>query len=118
MNFDFDEWIRRFGKDDLTIKIGRMQEKYHNEPVVDVMKELSQTSIEIIRKLGIEVEDKIYTEGEFDDLEGKVFEYYIYEEMTEEDKSYVKSLKGTCVTNEDVDKVIREMYEISKKHNF
>lgn len=118
MSFDFDKWVEQFGNDELTIKIGRIEEKYHNVPVVDVMKELSQESIEIIRKLGIEIEDKIYTEYEFDLLEGEVFDYYIYEEMPEEEKIYVKSLEGTGLTNEDVKKVIREMYAISDNHNF
>lgn len=118
MKFDFEDWIKKFGSDDLTLKVGKMQEKYHNEPVVAVMKELKQQSIEIIKKLGIKIEDKIYTEYEFDMLEGEVFDFYVYEGMAEEEKSYVKSLEGTGVTEEEVAQVVHELYEISENHNF
>lgn len=118
MKFDFNEWVKKFGKDDITIKIGRMQEQYHNVPVVDVMKELSNESIEIIKKLGIKLENKVYTEYEFDILEGEVFDYYIYEGMTEDERAEVKSLDETGISQEDVAKVIHEIYAISEKHNF
>jgi len=118
MKFNFEDWIKKFGSDDLTIKVGKMQEKYHNEPVIDIMKELKPETIEIIRKLGIKIEDKIYTEYEFDILEGEVFEFYIYEGMSEEDKSHVKSLEGTGVSQEEVNAVIHEIYSISENHNF
>jgi len=58
MKFNFEDWIKKFGSDDLTIKVGKMQEKYHNEPVIDIMKELKPETIEIIRKLGIKIEIK------------------------------------------------------------
>lgn len=121
MAFSFEEWLGKFDKDEINdeiIKSGRRQEKYHNLPVVDVMKELSKESIEIIKKLGIKVEEKIYTEYEFDLLEMDISEYYTFEGMTEEELSYIKSLEGTGVTNNDVEKVLHEIYEISRKHNF
>ncbi len=118
MKFDFEDWTKKVGSDELSIKIGKMQEKYHNEPVVEIMKELKPQSIEIIKKLGIDIEDKIYTEYEFDMLEGKIFEFYIYDGMTEEDKSHVKSLEGTGVSQEEVNAVIQEIYSISENHNF
>lgn len=118
MPFSMEEWIKKFGNDDISLMIGRLQEKYHNVPVVDIMHELSQESIEIIRKLGIEIEDKIYTEYEFDVLDMKVAEYYIYEDMTEEDKKYIKSLDGTGLTQEDIQKVEHELFEIWSSHDF
>ncbi len=109
---------KRVNTDDTTKKIERMQEQYHNIPVVDIMKELSNKSIEIIRKLCIKLENKVYTEYEFDILEGEVSDYYIYEGMTEEEKSVVKSLNGTGVAQEEVTEVLNEMYKISEKHGF
>ena len=48
----------------------------------------------------------------------EVSDYYIFDEMTEEELSYIKSLDGTGVTNDDIEKVLHEIYEISSKHNF
>ena len=121
MAFCLEEWLGKFNKneiDDEIIKTGKRLEKYHNLPVVNLMKELSNESIEIIKKLGIKVEEKIYSEYEFDVLEMEVSDYYIFDEMTEEELSYIKSLDGTGVTNDDIEKVLHEIYEISSKHNF
>ena len=103
-------------KDDTIIKIEKMQEKYRKVPIIDIMKELSNKSIEVIKKLGIKLENKVYTEYEFDILEREVSDYYEYEEM--EDKSYLKSLEGTGVSQEEVTEVIHEIYRISSEHNF
>lgn len=121
MAFSLEEWLEKFNKDEIddeTIKSGKRLEKYHNLPVVDLKNELSSESIEIIKKLGIKVEEKIYTEYEFDVLEMEISNYYIYDGMTEEELSYIKSLDGTGITNNDVEKVLHEIYEISSKHNF
>lgn len=104
--------------DNLLIESKRRQKKYHNIPVVDVMNELSSDAIMIIEKLGIELENTIYTEYEFDTLEMQISDYYTYDGMSEEDMTYIKSLDGTGVTNEDVRKVLHEIYKISKEHNF
>lgn len=118
MSFSMEKWVETFGDDEISLMRGKMMQKYHDLPVVDVMHEVSQESIEIIRKLGIEVEDKIYTEYEFDVLDMKVSDYYIYEGMTEDEKKYIKSLDGTGVTQEDVTKVEHELFEVWKKHDF
>lgn len=114
--FNWEEWIKQFDTDEISMMVGRFQEKYHNVPVVDIKKELSQKSIDIIKKLGIEIEEKIYTEYEFDVLDGKIFDYYEYEGI--EDKSYLKSLDGTGVTQKEVADVENEMFQIFKAHNF
>lgn len=36
--------------------------KYHNREIIDIRKELTKDQLEIIKKLGIEVKDKVYTE--------------------------------------------------------
>ncbi len=121
MAFSFEAWLKKFNKDeidDIVIESGRRQEKYHNLPVVNIMKELSDEALEIIKKLGIKIEEKIYTEYEFDVLEMKISDYYIYEGMTKEELSYIKSLDGTGLNNNDIEKVLHEIYEISEKHNF
>lgn len=82
------------------------------------MHELTQNSINIINKLGIQLENKIYTEYEFDILEMKIRDYYIYEDMPENEMFYVKSLKGTGITNNDLKDVLYEISEISFNHNF
>lgn len=104
--------------DKLIIESDRRQERYYNLPVVDVMHELTQNSINIINKLGIQLENKIYTEYEFDILEMKIRDYYIYEDMPENEMFYVKSLKGTGITNNDLKDVLYEISEISFNHNF
>lgn len=118
MKFDLQKWIKRNGKNDYHKKLGRILEKYYNIPVVDVMKELSNEVIEIIKKLGIKLENKICTEYEFDIIEGQVFDYYIFEGMTEDEKAEVKSLDGTGISQEDVAKAMYEIDAISEKHHF
>ena len=121
MNFNFDEWIKKFNAsevDDTLIEFGRWKEKYYNLPVVDVMHELSEKTIEVIKKLGIELKEKVYTEYEFDVLEMNISDYYIFEGMTEEELSYIKSLEGTGLTNNDIEEALHEIYKISKEHNF
>ena len=121
MAFSFEAWIKNFDKDerkDIVIETGKWLEKYHNIPVVDVLNELTDQSIEIIKKLGIELKNKIYTEYEFDILEGEISDYYIYEGITEKELSCVKSLDGTGVSNKEVEETLKEVDKIVEKHNF
>ncbi len=100
------------------IDFKKWEDKYMNVPVVDIYKELSKKSIEIIKKLGIEIEKKIYTENEFEVLEMKLSEYYEYEGIAKEEQTYIKSLEGTGVTNKEVGEVLEEINRIQCEHNF
>lgn len=100
------------------IDFKKWEDKYMNVPVVDIYKELSKKSIEIIKKLGIEIEKKIYTENEFEVLEMKLSEYYEYEGIAKEEQTYIKSLEGTDVTNNEVREVLEEINKIQCEHNF
>lgn len=85
--------------------------KYHNKEIIDIKKELTNTQLEIIKKLGIEVKDKIYTEYEYECLKGDLSEY-----IQNEDNEYeAKSLDNKNVSKEDFDNLIKRIDEIDEK---
>ena len=75
-------------------------EKYHNLEVIDVKKHLSLSDRRILKKLGIKVKNKIYTEYEFECLTMDLLAFYDDPEMdlSEEEKEFQKSLDGTNVS--------------------
>lgn len=85
--------------------------KYHNKEIIDIKKELASNQLEIIKKLGIEVKDKIYTEYEYECLKGDLSEY-----IQDEDNEYeAKSLDDKNVSKEDFDNLIKRINEIDEK---
>ncbi len=86
--------------------------KYHNNPIIDIRKELTNNQLEIIKKLGIEVKDKIYTEYDYECLKLKLLEYM----ESEEDEEYpTKSLNSTNVRREEFNNLIKRIGEIDEK---
>ena len=93
-------------------------EKYCNDEVVDLKKYFTQEDFEIIKKLGIEILDKIYTEREFEVLDGEYISYYYEDEMTDEEKAETKSLEGTGVSREEYNTLLKKFEKINFEHNF
>jgi hypothetical protein len=101
-SFNYEEWSK----------------KYHNEEFIDLMKSLNDNDIIILNKLGIEVKDKIYTNYEFDLIEGELLRYYRNEdEMDEEELKFCKSLEGTGVKREEYNNVLEKFNKISEEYN-
>ena len=91
-------------------------EKYHNLEVVDVKKHLSLSDRRILKKLGIKVKNKVYTEYEFECLTMDLLAYYDDPEMdlSEEEKKFQKSLDGTNVSREEYNEVLNKVQKISE----
>lgn len=86
--------------------------EYHNKQIIDIKKELTDSQLEIIRKLGIEIKDKIYTEYEYECLKLKLLEYM----ESEDGEEYpTKSLDGTNVSKEEFNSLIKRVDEINEK---
>lgn len=101
-SFNYEEWSK----------------KYHNEEFIDLIKSLNDNDIIILNKLGIEVKDKIYTNYEFDLIEGELLRYYRNEdEMDEEELKFCKSLEGTGVKREEYNNVLEKFNKISEEYN-
>ena len=91
-------------------------EKYHNLEIVDVKKYLTLSNRKILKKLGIKVKNKIYTEYELECLTMDLLAYYDDPEMdlSEEEMSFQKSLDGTGVSREEYNEVLNEIRKINE----
>ena len=68
MEFDLDKW----------------KEKYRTEEIVNIKEEFTIEELALLKKLGVDLKDKIYTEYEFEILDGEVIKFYYEDEMTDE----------------------------------
>ena len=93
-------------------------EEYSTVEKVDLKKYFTSQDLEILKKLGIEVKDKIYTEREFEELDSEYILFYYDDSMTEEEKSETKSLENTGVTREEYNKILDKFHKINLEFNF
>ena len=92
-------------------------ETYSTKELVDLKKHLSESDFELLKKLGIEVKDKIYTEQELEYLDMDLIAYYINEEdMDEEEIKESKDLPEN-VTREEFNELLEKVNNISIKFN-
>ena len=61
--------------------------------------------------------NKIYTEYEFEQLNGDVILYYYDDEMTEEEKAECKKLPDN-ITRDEYNELLNKITMINSKHNF
>ena len=97
----------------------KWKEKYYNKKYIEIEKYLTEFDFDILTKLGIRAEKKIYTEHKFEVLNMNLLEYYDdpEEDLSEEEKQYQKSLEGTNVSREDYNKVLDRINEINSIYN-
>lgn len=93
------------------------KERYYNKRNIDVMKYLNSEDIELVEKLGIKVEKKLYSNYEFDIINCLLIRYYIDEDMSEEELAESKTLEGTGVTREEYNLLIEKFENISLDYN-
>lgn len=93
-------------------------EEYSTVEKVDLKKYFTSQDFEILKKLGIEVKDKIYTEREFEELDSEYILFYYDDNMAEEEKSETKSLENTGVTREEYNKILDKFHKINLEFNF
>lgn len=93
------------------------KERYYNKRNINIMNFLNNNDIELLNKLGITVESKLYSNYEFDIIDGLLIRYYIDEDMSEEELAESKTLEGTGVTREEYDLLIEKFENISLDYN-
>lgn len=101
MDFDFDKW----------------REKYETKEIVDINKEFNEEELELLRKLGVELLDKIYTERDFEVLDMDVIKYYYEDNMTDEEKEFYVPLPEN-VSREEYNKLVNKIHDINIKYGF
>lgn len=90
------------------------QEKYHTKEFIDIRKLLSPKEIDILKRFGIQIENKIYTEYDYDTLRMRIGEYYIDKDMDEEDLEMSRSLKDADVDEEEYMQLLEKFDSIDK----
>lgn len=90
------------------------EKKYRNEKIVNPMKHLKENCLDTLKKLNINVENREYTEYEYDLLKGEVSLYYKEDDYNKDDLAVVKSLEGTGVSQEEYDELINNFNEIDE----
>lgn len=98
--------------------IEKWREKYHNLEIVDLKKYFTIEEFNKLRKLGITIKDKVYTEYEFECLNMDLLAYYKEDGMSEEELEFSKDLEGTGVSREEYNKLLEKVNKINKIHNF
>ena len=94
------------------------REMYMNKEIVDLKKYFTNEEFDLFRKLGIEIKDKIYTEYEIELINNSLYDYYYSEDMSEDEKSQVKSLEETGVTREQYNNLLNKIEQINEEFEF
>ena len=94
------------------------REMYKNKEIVDLKKYFTNEEFDLFRKLGIEIKDKIYTEYEIELINNSLYDYYYSEDMSEDEKSQVKSLEETGVTREQYNNLLNKIEQINEEYEF
>ena len=101
MEFDLDKW----------------KEKYRTEEIVNIKEEFTIEELALLKKLGVELKDKVYTEYEFEILDGEVIKFYYEDEMTDDEKKECIPLPEG-VSREEYNNLVEKISKINKEHNF
>ena len=126
--YDFDElanYIKNLINESLEEKAmdddfyEKWKEKYYNKKFIEIDKYLTENDFEILNKLGIKVEKKIYTEYEFELLNMELLAYYDdpEEDLSEEEKQFQKSLEGTNVSRVEYNRLLEKINEMNNIYN-
>ena len=99
--FDYDIWY----------------EKYSTLELIDLKKYITKMDIELLKKLNIEIKDKIYTEQEFEILNMQLLTYYTDDDMNEEEIKISKPL-SEGVSREEYNALIEKLGKIASEYRF
>ena len=115
-SFDYESIyseIKRIKHDIDNEKYNEWNNKYHKLEYIDLKSLFDEDELNTLKKLGIEIKNKKYTEYEYELIE---MELGYYMEIDEEDPDVVKTLESTrkniadkCVTQEEFDKLIKKI---------
>ena len=101
-----------------TNKTKNWEDRYYHKKIINLKENLSDKELEILKKLDIEIEDKVYTQYEYDIMMQKLDFYYdeIEDEGNDEAKEYKKSLEDKDVSIWDYRRLIITFDELSSKY--
>lgn len=88
---------------------------YRTAPMIDICKYFNLEQLYWLEKLDIFIQDRVYTEYEYDILKGEVSKYYT-EDMDEEDKETAYSLKETDVSKDEYKTLLRIFEMIDERY--
>lgn len=90
--------------------------EYMEKKIVNLKNELNEKDIEILSKLNIEVQDKIYTQYDFEIFMINVGAYDRDDTMSELDLEYTKDLNSTSVSRMEYKKIQDKVDKIFDKY--
>lgn len=91
-------------------------EIYRNKKIIYIIEEFNESELEIFKKLGIIIEDKVYTEYEFECLKLELGKYYREDGMDQEDLEYTESLADKNVADEEYNAIMKKIDEIESNY--
>lgn len=101
-DFNYEEW----------------NERYHNKKFIDLFMYFSQEQKELLKKFDITLEEKLYTEFEFDVIDEKLILFYKdEEEMDEEELKECEELPDG-VDRAEFNELLAVMSKAREKYNF
>ena len=89
---------------------------YHTKKIFDIFKEFSNSELETLEKLGIIVENKVYTEYEYHSMKLELGKYYKEDGMDKEELDMIESLSEKSVTDDEYKAVIEKFNMLDKKY--
>lgn len=94
----------------------KWRQRYFNKELVDFNKYLDKEDIQILEKLGIEIENRMYTEYDFDMIEQNLLKYYKnIEKLQNNDQKCTKIIINE-VTVEQYMNIVEKFSKISSDY--
>lgn len=90
--------------------------EYLEKKIINLINELNEKDIEVLSKLDIEVQDKIYTQYDFEIFMINVGAYDRDDTMSELDLEYTKDLNSTGVSQKEYKDIQGRVDEIYDKY--
>lgn len=116
--FDWDLLIKEIEKASIKHYIKENREsEYYTKGVLNVLNELSNELIKLINKLDTNIENKVYTNHEYDVLKMDIFRYFYEDGEEEELKEKMNSkLKERGISEIEYKKILDAFDEMDKKY--
>jgi len=92
----------------------KWQDRYHTEATIDVAKFIDKKYYGTLLKLGVKIEERLYTGYEYEVMKLELSKYYVDENMDEEDMEDVVPLDKTGVTREEYNEVLKQFDELDR----
>lgn len=113
----YDE-VKRIKKLIIDEEYSNWDKKYHHKEYIELFSDFSSEDRDMLKLFDISLEDKLYTEFEFEVIYGKLILYYKNEEeMDEEELKECKELP-TDIDREQFMKLLEKMDKVRDKYEF